>query len=218
MRNWQKLFTKYNIASDDDLTKHFQWCNNRIDKLIENIKIIKENYLIFINDKLIGKIKDTSIDSYRLILMIENLVKILLDRCSFYKKCTSDAGIIPFIKIIRKILSETHINYHNSKLYENPILEDLILYKEKSDSLLGGILSMKDIKKLNTQIMPDTKYTKPIDHDKLYESFKNIPIQESKDMRKYKDMPKIFREYYKDAKLDKDGYFDISDHCYCRAV
>jgi hypothetical protein len=218
MRNWQKLFTKYNIASDDDLTKHFQWCNNRIDKLIENIKIIKENYLIFINDKLIGKIKDTSIDSYRLILMIENLVKILLDRCSFYKKCTSDAGIIPFIKIIRKILSETHINYHNSKLYENPILEDLILYKEKSDSLLGGILSMKDIKKLNTQIMPDTKYTKPIDHDKLYESFKNIPIQESKDMRKYKDMPKVFREYYKDAKLDKDGYFDISDHCYCRAV
>ena len=218
MRNWQKLFTKYNIASDDDLTKHFQWCNNRIDKLIENIKIIKENYLIFINDKLIGKIKDTSIDSYRLILMIENLVKILLDRCSFYKKCTSDAGIIPFIKIIRKILSETHINYHNSKLYENPILEDLILYKEKSDSLLGGILSMKDIKKLNTQIMPDTKYTKPIDHDKLYESFKNIPIQESKDMRKYKDMPKVFREYYKDAKLDKDGYFDISDHCHCRAV
>jgi hypothetical protein len=62
MRNWQKLFTKYNIASDDDLTKHFQWCNNRIDKLIENIKIIKDNYLIFINDKLIGKIKDTSID------------------------------------------------------------------------------------------------------------------------------------------------------------
>jgi hypothetical protein len=218
MRNWQKLFTKYNIASDDDLTKHFQWCNNRIDKLIENIKIIKENYLIFINDKLIGKIKDTSIDSYRINLMIENLVKILLDRCSFYKKCTSDAGIIPFIKIIRKILSETHINYHNSKLYENPILEDLILYKEKSDSLLGGILSMKDIKKLNTQIMPDTKYTKPIDHDKLYESFKNIPIQESKDMRKYKDMPKVFREYYKDAKLDKDGYFDISDHCHCRAV
>ena len=231
IRNWQKLFTKYKIASDDDLTKHFQWCNNRIDKLIENIKIIKENYLIFINDKLIGKIKDTSIDkkgildraskeSFRLNLMIENLVKTLLSRCSFYKKCTSDAGIIPFIKIIRKILSETHINYHNSKLYENPILEDLILYKEKqkSDSLLGGILSMKDINKLNTKIKPDTKDTKPIDHEKIYESFKNIPIQESKDMRKYKDMPKVFREYYKDAKLDKDGYFDISDHCHCRSV
>ena len=228
IKNWQKLFTKYNIASDDDLTKHFQWCNNRIDKLIENIKILKDNYLIFINDKLIGKIKDTSIDkkgildraskeSRQLNIMIENLVKTLLSRCSFYKKCTSDAGIIPFIKIIRKILSETHINYHNSKLYENPILEDLILYKEKqkSDSLLGGILSMKDINKLNTQIKPDTK---PIDHEKIYESFKNIPIQESKDMRKYKDMPKVFREYYKDAKLDKDGYFDISDHCHCRAV
>ncbi len=231
MRNWQKLFTKYNIASDDDLTKHFQWCNNRIDKLIENIKIIKDNYLIFINDKLIGKIKDTSIDkkgildraskeSFQLNLMIENLVKTLLHRCSFYKKCTSDGGIIPFIKIIRKILSETHINYHNSKLYENPILEDLILYegKQKSDSLLGGILSMKDIKKLNTIIKPDTKDTKPIDHDKIYESFKNIPIQESKDMRKYIEMPKVFREYYKGAKLDKNGYFDISEHCHCRLV
>ena len=77
---------------------------------------------------------------------------------------------------------------------------------------------MKDINKLNTQIKPDTKDTKPIDHNKIYESFKNIPIQESKDMRKYKDMPKVFREYYKDAKLDKDGYFDISDHCHCRFV
>ena len=231
IRNWQHLFTKYNIASDDDLTKHFQWCNNRIDKLIENIKIIKDNYLIFINDKLNGKIKDTSIDkkgildraskeSLQLNGMIENLVKTLLKRCLFYKKCTSDDGIIPFIKIIRNILSETHINTHNSKLYENPILEDLILYKEKqkSNSLLGGILSMKDINKLNTQIKPDTKDTKPIDHNKIYESFKNIPIQESKDMRKYKDMPKVFREYYKDAKLDKDGYFDISDHCHCRFV
>ena len=231
IRNWQHLFTKYNISSDDDLTKHFQWCNNRIDKLIENIKIINDNYLIFINDKLNGKIKDTSIDkkgildraskeSLQLNGMIENLVKTLLKRCLFYKKCTSDDGIIPFIKIIRNILSETHINTHNSKLYENPILEDLILYKEKqkSDSLSGGILSTKNINKLNTQIKPDTKDTKPIDHEKIYESFKNIPIQESKDMRKYKDMPKVFREYYKDAKLDKDGYFDISDHCHCRFV
>jgi hypothetical protein len=157
--------------------------------------------------------------------MIDNLVKILLHRCTFYKKCTSKEGVIPFIKIIRNILSEIHINYHNSKLYENPILEDLILYeeKQKSDSLLGGILSMNDIKKLNTKIMPDKdikdiKDAKVIDHEKIYESFKNIPIQESKDMRKYKDMPKAFREYYKGATLDSDGYFDISDHCYCRFV
>uniref|UniRef100_A0A6C0LZI9 Uncharacterized protein n=1 Tax=viral metagenome TaxID=1070528 RepID=A0A6C0LZI9_9ZZZZ len=244
IKNWQHLFTKYNIASDDDLTKHFKWCNNRIDKLIENIKIIKENYLIFINDKLIGKIKDTSSidkkgildraskESLELNAMINSLVKILLHRCSFYKKCTNKEGVVPFIKIIRNILSEIHINYHNSKLYENPILEDLILYeeKQKSDSLLGGILSMNDINKLNTNNMSDTKDikntndikntkdTKVIDHEKIYETFKNIPIQESKDMRKYKDMPKAFREYYKGATLDSDGYFDISDHCYCRFV
>ena len=127
---------------------------------------------------------------------------------------------MPFIKIIRKVLSESPINIYTSKLYENPIIEDLILYedKQKSDSLLGGILSMKDIKKLNTKIMPDSKDSKAIDHNKIYEAFKNIPIQESKDMRKYKDMPKAFREYYKNAKLDKNGYFDISDHCYCRSV
>jgi hypothetical protein len=237
IKHWQHLFTKYKIASDEDLTKHFKWCNNRIDKLIENIKIIKDNYQIFINDKLIGKIKDTSSidkkgildraskESLQLNAMIDNLVKILLHRCTFFIKCTSKEGVIPFIKIIRNILSEIHINYHNSKLYENPILEDLILYeeKQKSDSLLGGILSMNDIKKLNTKIMPDkdtkdAKEAKVIDHEKIYESFKNIPIQESKDMRKYKDMPKAFREYYKGATLDSDGYFDISDHCYCRFV
>ena len=234
IKQYQHLFIKYKIASDDDLKSHFKWCNNRIDKLIEIIKSIKDNYLIFINEKLIGKIKDTSIDkkgvldksskeSLQLKEMIGTLSNTLLTRCLFYKKCTSADGIMPFIKIIRKVLSESPINIYTSKLYENPIIEDLILYeeKQKSDSLLGGILSMNDIKKLNTKIMPDSKDSKDskaIDHNKIYEAFKNIPIQESKDMRKYKDMPKAFREYYKNAKLDKNGYFDISDHCYCRSV
>ena len=70
--------------------------------------------------------------------------------------------------------------------------------------------------KLNTRIKSDN--SKEIDHQKLYEAFKNVPIQESKDMRKYADMPKSFQEYYKGAILDKDGCFDISDHCYCRPV
>ena len=81
---------------------------------------------------------------------------------------------------------------------------------------------MKDIMKINTQAPQrspsNSKEGAPIDHQKLYEAFKNVPIQESKDMRKYADMPKSFQEYYKGAILDKDGCFDISDHCYCRPV
>ena len=232
--NWKHLFTKYQDASDEDLKKHFSWCNNRIVKLIEIIKTTKEHYLKFINETLIGKLKDTSIDkkgvlekaskeALELNAMIEALSSTLLKRAVFYKKSTSDVVIKLFIDMIRVILSDGHINIHNSKLYKNPVLADLILEeKRKSDTLTGGILSMKDIMKINTQAPQrspsNSKEGASIDHQKLYEMFKNVPIQESKDMRKYADMPKSFQEYYKGAILDKDGCFDISDHCYCRPV
>ena len=233
LRDWKHLFAKYKDASDDDLNKHFIWCNNRIERLIEIIKTTKEHYLKFINEILVGKMKDTSInkkgvldaaskEAFELNMMIATLSDILLSRAEFYKKATNSSNVKMYIDMIRRILDEEQNNIHNSKLYKNPVLADLILEeKRKSDVLTGGIHSMKDIMKMNEE--PKRRSTKAanaatIDHQKLYEMFKNVPIQESKDMRKYADMPEQFKEYYKGAVLDKDGYFDISDHCYCRPV
>jgi hypothetical protein len=218
IRDWKHLFTKYEIASNDDLTKHFKWCNNRLVKLIEVIKATKEHYLKFINETLEGEIKDKNIDTKGVVElndMLEQLSSILIKRATFYKNCTSSSGVQSFIDIIKVILSDTRINIHNSKLYKKPILEELIM----ENSISGGLLSMKDINKLNTRIKSDSSSgSKKIDHLKLFEAFKNIPIDGSKDMRKYKAMPKPFKEYYKGAKINKDGYFDISDGCSFRFI
>jgi hypothetical protein len=226
IRNWKQIFAKYNDATDDDLKKHFIWCNNRIVKLIEIIKATKVHYLMFITDTLNGRIEGTGFDkkgfidksskeALELTEMIETLAGALVKRATFYKRSTSPVLIGHFIELIRVILSDEHHNTHNSKLYINPVLEDLIL-EEKSDAVVGGILSIRDMNKQGVRIKSDSN--KEIDHQKIYEAFKNIPIDSSKDMRKFKDMPKSFQEYYKGAILDKDGCFDISDHCYCRPV
>ena len=149
-------------------------------------------------------------------MMIEGLSQKLIKRAEVYIRYTNTSEVSFFIVMIRKVLSCEHTNIHNSTLYNNAILEDLILNeeKEKSDSLVGGIYSLTKIKKMKA----NSNRSGSINHEQLYESFKNIPIQESKDMRKFADMPKCFQEYYKGAILDKDGCFDISDHCYCRPL
>ena len=242
LRNWKQLFTKYDEASDEKLEKHFMWCNDRIVKLIEIINVTKGHYLKFIQYTLKHKINTSGDDEVRkedvLIVvykemsqlndMIEGLTNTLLKRAEFYKKCTNNAGgsqsIKQFIEVIRVILKEAHVNTHNSKLYEAPLLTDLMVKEGGTGggALKGGILSQKQIKKLNTHIIPDSK---PIEHLKIYEAFKNVPIQESKDIRKYADMPKSFKKYYRGSSRGssgsskgKDKYIDISNHCYFRFV
>jgi hypothetical protein len=53
---------------------------------------------------------------------------------------------------------------------------------------------------------------------KIYEEFKNVPISETKDMRKFKDMPKDMQEYYGGGKEEKSKYIDISNKCHFRFV
>jgi hypothetical protein len=53
---------------------------------------------------------------------------------------------------------------------------------------------------------------------KIYEEFKNVPISESKDMRKFKDMPKDMQEYYGNGKDEKSKYIDISNECHFRFI
>jgi hypothetical protein len=225
LRNWKQLFTKYDEASDEKLGEHFKWCNDRIVKLIEIIKATKEHYLKFIKDTLKHKI-DTSSDAEVIVAvnkerlqlkhMIEDLTNTLLKRAEFYSKCTNDAGgsqsIKHLIEVIRVSLREAHVNTHNSKLYKAPLLTDLMF---KEGVLRGGLLSMKQIEKLKTRIIPDPK---PNEHLKTYEAFKNVPIQEAKDMRKYADMPKTFKKYYRGSSGSKNKYIDISNHCYYRFV
>ena len=241
MKRWNHVFAKYKEATDEELRSHFAWCNARIVELIGIITATKDKYLHFIDNALNGTIKDKKMDkhgvldkaskeSLQLVEMINNLTDIILKRARFYGYATmgdyktnpvigmNTGGYTAFISMIKKLLAEEPLKIHIPKLYQNPILADLIL-EGKSDSLVGGIHSMSEIRKMNAQIMqPKGNSSIVIDHEKLYETFKNIPIQESKDMRKFKDMPKCFQEYYKGAILDKDGYFDISDHCYCRTI
>jgi hypothetical protein len=231
IRNWKHLFSKYSEATDEELSKHFAWCNARIVKLIDIIKATKDKYLHFITKILSQTYEKTSLTAktkaaneiLELTNMIEELSQTLIKRAEFYIRCTNTSEVPFFIVMIKKVLSCEHTNIHNSTLFNNAILEDLILNeeKEKSDSLRGG-LSKSEMKKQNMHFVPEAKSKtsgkKKIDFEKMYETFKNIPIQESKDMRKFKDMPKSFQEYYKGAILDKDGCFDISDHCYCRTI
>jgi hypothetical protein len=153
--------------------------------------------------------------------MILTLSETLEKRAEFYMISTDPSNSKQFIDIIRKVLSDNYINTHNSKLYKSPVFVDLILEeKQKNDIITGGIASIKDMAKLGVGVQKklDGNTGKVIDHQEIYEAYKNVPIDSSKDMRKFKDMPKVFQEYYKGAILDKDGCFDISDHCYCRPV
>ena len=242
MRRWNHIFAKYKEATDEELRSHFAWCNARIVKLIGIITATKDKYLHFIDNALNGTTKDKKMDrhgvldkasneSFQLVEMINNLTDIISKRARFYGYSTMEdhatnpvigrntGGYTAFISMIKKLLAEEPLKIHIPKIYQNPILADLILKEEKDALLVGGIHSLAEIKKMNAQIVhAKSNSSSAIDHDKLYETFKNIPIQESKDMRKYKDMPKSFREYYKGAKLDKDGCFNIYDGCHFRLV
>ena len=241
MRRWNHIFAKYKGATDEELRSHFAWCNARIVKLIGIITATQEKYIHFVENVLNGTTQDKKIDkhgvldkaskeSLQLVYMINSLTDIISKRARFYGYATMEdhktnpiigkntGGYTAFISMIKKLLAEEPLNIHIPTIYQNPNLADLIL-KDDQDPLVGGIHSLAEIKKMRAQIeQAKSNSSSAIDHEQLYETFKNIPIQESKDMRKYKDMPKSFQEYYKGAKLDKDGYFDISDHCYCRTI
>ena len=235
IRDWKHLFIKYKEASNEDLAKHFKWCHKRITKLMEIISSVTENYLFFVTKTLKGNTKTSqtqgkegvlspnSKEYKELFTLIKNLEETLLKRAKFYKKCTLNGGggggkFIDFIKIL--LSEETQENTHNSKLYKHAIQEELIL--EDTGSFSGGIMSIKELTKQGARIKSDTEAS--IDHMKIYEDFKNIPISESKDMRKFKDMPKDMQEYYgggKDEKgkyINAGKYIDISNNCHFRFV
>jgi hypothetical protein len=235
MRDWNHLFIKYKEASNEDLAKHFDWCYKRITKLMEIITSVSENYLFFISKTLKGNTKTSqsqgregvlspdSKEYIELFNLIKNLEETLLKRAKFFLKCTRDGGrgrgnFIDFIKFL--LSDNTQQNTHNSKLYKHAIQEELVL--QDTGLFTGGIMSIKDMSKQGARIKSDTETT--IDHMKIYEDFKNIPISESKDMRKFKDMPKDMQAYYgggKDEKgkyINAGKYIDISNNCHFRFV
>jgi hypothetical protein len=232
MRDWHHLFVKYKEASTENLKKHFQWCHKRITKLMEIISSVSEKYLLFISKTLKGNTKTSkqlgrenvlspdSKEYIELFNLIKNLEETLLERASFYHQSTldGDEGIDKFIYFIRILLSDNIIleNTHNSKLYKHAIQEELIL--EETDLFSGGIMSIKEMTKQGTRFKSDTDKAINIDHMKIYERFKNVPISESKDMRKFKNMPKDIREYYGGEKDEKGKYIDVSNHCHFRFV
>ena len=242
MRDWKHIFIKYKDASDEDLKNHLIWCHKRINKLIKIISYVSTNYLFFISKTLKGYTKNSnqlgkkegldinSIEYKELYTMIKNLEETLLKRAKFYSDFTNivGGGISNFIEFVRDFLSVGPFgvldNTHNSKLYKHVILEELILEKDISDSFSGGILSINDMNKQGLQFKPDSETIAPIDHKKIYELFKNVPISESKDMRKFKDMPRDMKEYYGGGKnkkgkyINSDKYIDVSNHCRFRFV
>jgi hypothetical protein len=230
MRDCKHLFIKYKEANNEDLAKHFKWCHKRITKLMEIISSVSENYLFFISKTLKGNTKTSqqqgregvlspnSKEYIELFTLIKDLEETLLERAKFYQKCTLDGvnGIDRFIDFIRILLSDkTQENTHNSKLYKHAIQEELVL--EDTGLFTGGIMSIKDMTKQGAIIKSDTDKA-TIDHMKIYEDFKNIPISESKDMRKFKELPKDMQEYYGGGKDEKGKYIDISNYCHFRFV
>jgi hypothetical protein len=152
-----------------------------------------------------------------------------LERAKFYSKTIQIVDLVDdFIEFIRNILGDgplgALVNTHNSKLYKDAIQEELILEDDVADPFSGGILSINDINKQGLQLKEITEAIVPIDHMKIYELYKNIPISESKDMRKFNDMPKDMKEYYggkKDEKgkyINAGKYIDVSNHCHFRFV
>jgi hypothetical protein len=229
IRDWKHLFIKYKEASNEDLAKHFKWCHKRITKLMKIISSVSDNYLLFISKTLKGNTKNSQLlgregvlspnskEYIELFTLIKNLEETLLKRAKFYQKCTLNGGsgggkFIDFIKIL--LSEETQENTHNSKLYKHAIHEELVL--EDTGLFSGGIMSIKEMTKQGTRIKSDTEAT--IDHMKIYEAFKNVPISESKDMRKFKDMPKDMQEYYGGRKDEKSKYIDINNKCHFRFV
>jgi hypothetical protein len=233
MRDWKHMFIKYKEASNEDLATHFDWCHKRITKLLEIITSVSENYLFFISKTLKGNTKTSqqlgresvlspnSKEYNELFNLIKNLEETLLKRAKFYLKCTHDGGrgggkFIDFIKFL--LSNDTQQNTHNSKLYTDAIQEDLIL--DDTDLFLGGIKSIKEMTKQGMIFKPDIDKAMETNsiHMKIYEEFKNIPISESKDMRKFEDMPEDIREYYNLTDKDEGKYIDISNNCHFRFV
>ena len=230
MRDWNHLFIKYKEASNEDLAKHFDWCYKRITKLMEIITSVSENYLFFVSKTLKGNTKTSqrqgresvlspnSKEYIELFNLIKNLEETLLKRARFFLKCTRNGGrgrgnFIDFIKFL--LSDNTQQNTHNSKLYKHAIQEELVL--QDTGLLSGGIMSIKDMTKQGTRIKSDTDKA-IIDHMKIYEDFKNIPISESNDIRKFKELPKDMQEYYGGGKDEKGKYIDLSNYCHFRFV
>ena len=152
--------------------------------------------------------------------LLKNLEETLLERASFYHQSTVDdeEGIDKFIYFIRIVLSDNMIqkNTHNSKLYIDAIQEDLII--DDTASFSGGITSIKEMKKQGMVFKSESDKAMATNniHMKIYEEFKNIPISESKDMRKFEDIPEDIREYYNLTDKDEGKYIDISNNCHFR--
>jgi hypothetical protein len=178
-----------------------------------------------------------------LLNMIEELADTLRQRAVFYFKVTNGTAIEGFRNILRTALREPHQSVHYSKLYENADLKGLMFPSKKGgfrtileDRDRGAVIESFTkkglLKTANASASPranarasatsasstrkepvfDKKY-----HEKMYEAYKNVPIQEYRDMRKFKDMPLNIQEYYGEA-VNNKKYIDISGHCYVRLV
>jgi hypothetical protein len=252
MRDWKHMFIKYKEATREKLRKHFKWCHNRITKLMKIISYVSENYLIFIRETLKTRdqqgiesvLLEGSKEYTELFNLITNLKETLLERASFYQRCTQDdvEDIDRFIDSIKNLLSDNigigiQENTLNSELYKDAIHEELNFYdpylggkmkmtKPETDRILGtksgidrilGIhqISFKETTKVRTKSKYDTYIPKQIDHKELYERFKNVPISESKDMRYFNDMPLDMKEYYGGM---NGNYINIMNNCHFRLV
>ena len=180
--------------------------------------------------------------------MIETLANTLRQRALFYYKVTSNPTAIEgFRKVILTAMSEPHESVHNTELYKEVKLKNLKFpppktggFRSSARANASAIVNTSDVgviekkkgllktasPRANANAIPlsssgkepvfDKKY-----HEKMYEAYKNVPIQEYKDMRKFKDMPLDIQEYYGGAaknKEDIDIDIDISGHCYVRLV
>jgi hypothetical protein len=87
----------------------------------------------------------------------------------------------------------------------------------KASASAKAIASAKASSSASSSSISSSKAISSAYHEKMYEAYKNVPIQQYRDMRRFKDMPQDMQKYYGGAANNKK-YIDISGHCYVRLI
>jgi hypothetical protein len=87
----------------------------------------------------------------------------------------------------------------------------------KASSSAKAIASAKASSSASSSSISSSKAISSAYHEKMYEAYKNVPIQQYRDMRRFKDMPQDMQKYYGGA-ANNEEYIDISGHCYVRLI
>jgi hypothetical protein len=232
VKNYRNFFYKYSEANQNgNLTKHFECCNKKFEKLMGIIDHLKEQYLKFINDILqANPVSNSSkTELYELNMMLNNLADTLRIRALFQFNLTRSKVVADFINLIIKELevdTSSDAIANDIPLPRDAKFADLILSDDEAQR--GGKHSKKNKVKVVSSFVDnlvmkkiegtDIKGVRKSSGTKREEANKeiNASISQYTSLYKFEDLPKSFQKYY--GKRNKGKTIDISNGCHVRMV